>query len=313
MRRSKLVRSDVCAVVVTFFPPAEFEENLQAVAAQVAEILVVDNASPASAVRSIHAIGAEIGATIVCNPENTGLAAALNAGLRFARERGYTWLATFDQDSLATPDMVSKMLALATNHAESERVALISPVHVDRRLGLSYTNGAGLRGANWRLLTTAMTSGNLVNVAAADAIGGFDSTLFIDYIDNDFCLRLRRKGYHVVEASDALLWHSLGATEIHRFLWKNVRTTNHSALRRYYSTRNAIITWRSSWQVDLRWTLGDIRRFVFICAYILLWEKQKKDKLIAIAHGLWDGVRNVRGQRNVRSRGGGERGNDVEI
>lgn len=313
MRQPKITRSDICAVVITFFPPPDLAKNLEALAAQVAEILVVDNASPEASLRSIQSIGAKLGATIACNRENTGLAAALNVGLRFARDRGYTWLATFDQDSLATPDMVSKMTTLIANYGESEGLALITPLHVDRRLGLSYTNTACLsRGDNWRRLPTAMTSGNLVNVTAADAIGGFDGGLFIDYVDNDFCLRLRRKGYHIVEASDAVLWHSLGTMEIRRFLWKKVRTTNHSALRRYYSTRNGVMTWKRYWRFDLGWTLGDIRRFLFICAYILLWEKQKKEKLIAIGHGLWDGVRNVRGQRSVSSGQGKSRVNDVK-
>ena len=305
LRQSEIGRSDICAVVVTFFPPADVAQNLEAIAPQVATILVVDNASSESSLRPIHPVGAKIGATIACNRENTGLATALNVGLRFAREHGYRWLATFDQDGLASPDMMNKMIALVASYKEPERLALVTPLHVDRRLGLSYANRACLaRGDNWRLLPTAMTSGNLVNVAAADSIGGFDGSLFIDYVDNDFCLRLRRKGYHVVEASDAVLWHSLGTTEMHRFLWKKVRTTNHSALRRYYSTRNGVITWRNNWRFDFRWIVGDIKRFFLICAYILLWEKQKNDKLIAIAHGLWDGVRNVRGQRGVRSQRG---------
>lgn len=297
MNSSRSSRADICAVVVTYFPAPDCAQNLKALAPQVGEIVVFDNASSEASFDAIGRSIATLSVKVIRSRENVGIAAALNAALAFAHERGYKWLATFDQDSLASPDMISTMIALAATYPEPERLAVITPVHMMRHLGISYSGPHCLaRGADWRRLATTMTSGNLVNVRVAASVGGFDAGLFIDYVDNDFCLRLRRHGYHVVEASAAVLWHSLGDTKVHRFLWKRPRTTNHSPLRRYYTTRNRVITWRRNWRFDPRWTLWDVRKFFQGCAYILLWEEQKLKKLSAVARGLVDGMRNVRGK-----------------
>jgi len=304
MTRPGIGRADICAVVVTYFPPPDFPENLQALASQVSAILLIDNASAEASYCRITAVAAKLGVTVRRNPVNEGIAAALNTALSFAREHGYEWIATFDQDSLASPDMMERMVELLGSYEDTARLALITPVHKARHLGVSYSGSHCLaRGSNWRRLAIAMTSGNLVNVNTAISLGGFDSGFFIDYVDNDFCLRLRRNGYHVVEASTAVLWHSLGTTTVHRFLWKRLRTTNHPPTRRYYITRNRLISWKRHWRFDARWALWDMKKFLQSCAYILLFEEQKSAKLVAVAHGLWDGVRNVHGPMKLGSPG----------
>jgi rhamnosyltransferase len=43
-----------------------------------------------------------------------------------------------------------------------------------------------------------MTSGCLTNLAIWDESGGFSDELFIDEVDHDYCLNVRRHGYRVV-------------------------------------------------------------------------------------------------------------------
>lgn len=292
--------ANVCAVLVTYFPEPDWVRNLEALGAQVAEILVVDNGSPPSALEPIARLSPELRVTVLRNGENLGIAAALNAGVQFARERGYAWLATFDQDSLASPALIREMFAALSHYPEPARVAVITPVHVARNVGVSYALRYSLAdGECWRLLPSAMTSGNLVNVAAATSVGGFDGTLFIDYVDHEFCLRLRRQGYRILEASKAVLLHSVGQTEVRRFLWKRPTISHHSATRRYYITRNRILLWRQYWNFDLPWTLKDVRNSLYELIYIALWERQAVAKYRAIARGLLDAVRARRGKMSA--------------
>ena len=110
-----------------------------------------------------------------------GIATALNAGLEFARERGYRWLATFDQDSRATPSMIDDMFRALATYSQADRVAVVSPVHYDCQLQMGIRQPLfDVAGPGWRVILAAMTSGNLIDIQAADAVGGFDESLFID-------------------------------------------------------------------------------------------------------------------------------------
>ncbi len=289
-------RSDICAVIVTYFPQTQVIDNLRALAPQVARILVVDNGSPPELLQPIVAAALGLGGTVTSMERNAGIAAALNRGLEYARQNGYTWLATFDQDSQSTPGMIGEMTRALDSYPAPQEVAIVTPCHVDRRLGFTVRDrddqGAGAR---WRALRTTMTSGNLLRVDAALAAGGFDDGLFIDYVDHEFCLRLGRTGRRVLEASKATLLHSLGSMERRWFIFKRVTITNHAPLRRYYMSRNRLIVWRRYWRVVPLWVLRDIRRFVFETGYVMLYEHDVPAKLRMAARGLRDGLRNVRG------------------
>jgi rhamnosyltransferase len=289
-------RSDICAIVVTYFPKAGCADNLAALAPQVGKILIVDNGSSAESFAPVEAAARQLGVVVVRNGSNLGIATALNTGLTFAREQGFRWLATFDQDSSSTPGMIAEMAQAFASCPQPERVAIVAPCHVERRLGLTVRDGASEgSGEGWSRVLSTMTSGNLLNVAIATAIGGFDDSLFIDYVDHELCLRLRRHGYWILEATRTKLLHSLGSMERRLFLFKHVNVTNHPVVRYYYRSRNRLIVWRQYWRQEPSWVMRDIRRFLFETVYVVLYEKHKGAKLPMILRGVRDGTRGVRG------------------
>ena len=83
----------------------------------------------------------------------------------------------------------------------------------------------------------AITSGNLVRVSVFDQIGLYDEGFFVDCIDFDFCLRLRRAGYSIYRVPAAMMEHQLGDPV---GLPKGVQKyyARHSPVRRYYMYRN---------------------------------------------------------------------------
>lgn len=291
MSEPRIGQSDICAIFVTYFPTAESARAIELIAPQVDKILIVDNGSSQESFQNIESALERVSATIIRNGKNLGIAAALNLGLQFAQQGKYKWLLTMDQDSVPTSSMVDEMLAIQQIYSESKKIGLITPIHTNSATSTRYDSRHSLaKSDNWRLLSTAMTSGNLVSVNAASEIGGFDDKLFIDYVDHDFCLRLRRNGRHILEASKATLWHSLGNTTAHSILWRRPRTTNHSPLRRYYITRNRIYVWQQNWKFDPRWILRDIRSFFLESLFILFWESNKTSKLAAIMRGASDAI-----------------------
>lgn len=289
-------KRDICAVVVTYFPRAESAENLRTLSEQSGTLLLVDNGSSSSSLDSLQGATQRPGTIIIRLGSNLGIAAALNVGLRFAHEHGYRWLGTFDQDSRAIPGMLQEMACALASYPRPEEVAVITPCHVEQRLNLKVGERVcETAGSGWRTIRSAMTSGNLVRVAAALSIGGFDETLFIDLVDHDFCLRLRRHGYQVLEATRARLLHSLGSMERRRLAFKRVSVTHHPAIRRYYMSRNRIILWRRHWRHEPAWVLRDLRRFLSESLCIVLYERQTAGKLRMIIRGIGDAIRNRRG------------------
>jgi rhamnosyltransferase len=291
-----IARSDICAAVVTFFPQPESAENLLALAPQVGRVLIIDNGSPPQSLEPLERAARNLSVSVVRLGSNMGIATALNNGLRLAHSQGFRWLATFDQDSRATPSMLDDMARAWSEYPEHERVGLVAPLHRDRRVGITVSEGRREQaGPSWNVIRTTMTSGNLVNIAAAQAVGGFDDSLFIDYVDHEFCLRLRSRGYRILEATRATLDHALGNMELRSVGMARMGVTHHSALRRYYITRNRMLVWRRYWRPEPTWVLRDMRRFVSESAGIVLFEQEAGAKVRMTLKGIRDAFRNVRG------------------
>ena len=117
----------VAAVVVLYRPSSDVVSNVSAFAGQVDRVFAVDNseAPDAAVVESLRRIS---NLEYVPLGDNLGVATALNIGARHALGAGYEWLLTMDQDSAATPGMVSKMLEL-----RSRRPGPDNDRHLDAR------------------------------------------------------------------------------------------------------------------------------------------------------------------------------------
>ena len=85
-----------------------------------------------------------------------------------------------------------------------------------------------------------MTSGNVINLDAFKAVGGFSDEYFIDCVDFDFCAKLRQCGYQILRLNKIKLNHSLGKYKKKVIFGKAYTSFEHSALRRYYIVRNRL-------------------------------------------------------------------------
>jgi len=274
---------DIAAVVVLYRPDATVTDNIAACAEQVDTIFAVDNSERPDAA-FIATLDRCPGVCYIANGANQGIAAAMNVGARAARDAGFAWLLTMDQDSTVTAGMVERLRACAL--AGPDRIGLVSPVH--RQVGAE--RQAVPSGCHEVL--TAMSSGNLVNLDALADVGGFMEELFIDQVDHELCLRLWDSGYRVLEAGDADLIHRVGYIRRHTFPFR-AYSSNHSALRRYYMTRNRL--WVARMYRDTHPEFGRLQRATILkdIAKITLWEDHKGRKLAM----MWRGARDYRARR----------------
>lgn len=274
-------RDDICAVIVTYNPDERFCERLRVIQKQVGCVAIVDNGSsqiclPEEDLMTRQAIH------VIRNGRNEGLAYALNQGCRFAVGRGYNWILTLDQDSDPELTLVDNLVAAWNACPFRERVGAVGSSYVTIKGALSsgYSKGA------WREAVAVITSGMLFPAAVYQSVGPFREDFFIDYVDIEWSLRLRSRGYKIIVACQAVMFHRMGRPRVHRFLGKTVISTHHHALRRYYITRNRVTVWLRYFNAEPGYILRDMVSFLKEAAKIMLYEDAKVKKLVAILLGL---------------------------
>ena len=275
------MKVEVYAIIICYNPDLDLLlKNVESISNQVKQVIIVDNCS-----RNFSDYKQVIcpfeNVTFMRLEKNEGIAFALNFGLDYCIGK-CKWFISLDQDSCASPDMVDKLLMIAES-----KDGIIAPLIVDR-------NSVEEKGVDYTHLdsVTAITSGCLNNVEILKKVGGFDNKLFIDFVDHEICLRLKKAGYSIRHSEDAI-----GNIKIHHFWGLKVTTTNHSPFRRYFLFRNRLFVYKKYYK---RFPLWCFKGFVFMWRdifVILFFEKQKRENLKNICRGLRDGILNTFNRR----------------
>jgi rhamnosyltransferase len=283
----------ICAIVVTYQPEPglDLEGQVAALREQGAGVLLVDNASEPAARQRIEALAGSTGATTIFNPRNIGLAAALNQGIEHAAAAGYEWLATFDQDSRIMPGYFTAMWGALAAHPQPDRVGIMGPrfLHPGARTSSFAKPGSDLTlpyAPAWQ----AITSGSVIPLRLFKTVGLFREDFFIDYIDHEFCLRCRLRSWQVIEVGGAVLRHRQGTPKQHRLGWMRPVVTHHTPARYFYQTRNRLVVYREYGAFDPRWLARDLKETIRVYMKMLLFERQRWAKLVAILRGCGHGL-----------------------
>lgn len=214
---------------------------------------------------------------------NMGIAYAMNYALKAVK--GYDFLLTMDQDSYFLPGMMAKYKQKVEEQEKiNPQKAGVYSVNFDPRVD------AVVPGC--KKIDVAITSGSMIPVDIATKIGGFDENLFIDEVDNEFCYRVKKNGYDILEFPSIILKHSLGHQTFHQILGFHYNTFNHNALRKYYMTRNRIYVLRKYPEIRC-WYIKNIIKDVI---KVVLAENDKKHKINYIIKGMKDGIINHMGK-----------------
>lgn len=272
----------VVAGVVSFNPDLErLRENLDAVLHQVDEIVIVDNQS--QNFEEIKRLAAEFPRLHVHqNHSNGGMAKALNQIMTWASAHGASGALLLDQDSVVSRGMVS---ALADN--VDSGVGIVAPAIVDR-------SGPGRARASDSPTSVdyCITSGSLCSVSAWESVGGYDEALFIDFVDFDFCLRLRQRDLTIVRVPTSILLHEIGKITRHG----PFTAYHHSAFRSYHMARDMLYyayKHRRSprnLMVQHRGLLGTYIVLARKAVIVSLFEEDRFRRVVAILRGMLSGT-----------------------
>ncbi len=237
-------------------------------------------------------------------PHNIGIAEGLAQALGWAIDREYDFLWTFDQDSIPTPSCLEILLETHDRLAQTAnyKIGIIAPTPFDLRTetvvkSTIFANDhfAGFKhdeNADYYECDAPITSGSLISLAAAQAIAYPSKDLFIDGIDFDYGLRLRRKGFHNLVVPKAIMYHELGNPIQVNFLNKDRSIEQYSALRHYYICRNHTyleIRFASGYYRLTSW-MRRIKHLLVSIFWILLYDLENKQlKIWACLLGTYHG------------------------
>ena len=260
--------SDTTAtVVVTYSPDDGLFARLDKIACQGGMLFVVDNGSGPETQDCLRARLKELGGELLANPENRGLAAALNQGIARAEQLGCEWVLTFDQDSHPSQGMMKALIATAKASPQPERVAVVGPRIVEERFPSQIQRFIQPMWWGFRRVSCdqqdlhgvmqLITSGALTNVRHWRALGGFNESLFIEYVDYEYCLRARLAGLELRVSAKALLIHNLGTRQERSFFGKKFLPTFHNPKRHYYMMRNRVWMWSHYVWKKPQWAIFD--------------------------------------------------------
>lgn len=234
----------VIAIVAAYRPEPTLLENVRRTASQVRYVVVVNDGSPAGSESIFHQLEMT-GVTVLNQPANGGIAAALNAGISHARKEWEAdFFLTLDQDSLPEENYVRS--ALATFAQAQEAGVAVGFVSASSYSG----HPIPVRGSEQTFATAfdPMQSGWLIPRSTLDKVGGFDEGLFIDGVDSDFTMRTRCAGLSVLVGEGCEIQHDLGQRLPGQLLGKpltvlgrKVSYNYHSPSRVYYICRNGTL------------------------------------------------------------------------
>ena len=252
--------------------------NIEAILSQVNEIIIIDNGS--SNVDDIQKyISKYESITIIKNCTNKGIATALNQAAEYAVRKGYEWIITLDQDSVAPENLVSTY----SKFTYCNDIGIVCCKIVDRNFG--ELKEQKLKTKGYEEVPMCITSASMMNLNAWKQVGGFDEKMFIDSVDFDICLSMREYGLKIIRTYDAALLHEVGHSEIRKLFGKEYQIYHHSPLRYYYMVRNGIYLGKKH-----NFTIRAIYRAFRLFFLVILFEDDKFHKAKMMSLGFYHAI-----------------------
>ncbi len=270
-------KNEIAACVVLYQPDEQLFKNITSYCEFISRVFVIDNSDVPTDMSVLQAQYPSI--QYVFKGGNIGIATALNEAVAMARAEGFEWILTMDQDSSFAPGALSLYLTAATA-LDCSGVGIITLHHHMGEENASHQE--------WEQINSTMTSGNLLNIECHLETGGFLDKFFIDYVDHEFCLRIRKQGYAIWQNNRVNLMHQLGALKVKKIFGLSIPYTNHHPIRRYYITRNRLYVIFKYFSFSPSSSLAELSHMINEGIKIVLFEKDKLKKAKSIILGIKD-------------------------
>lgn len=263
--------------IVLYNPNIDFlTSNIEELSIITNKIILVDNGS-----NNIDEIEEKFlnKVILIRNEKNLGIAKALNQLLDKAYELKSDYLLTLDQDSKLPCSMIANMISNI-----SENTAIVCPIINDLNKSQKIEQKDEIEDVD-----RCITSGSLMVLSECKQIGYFDEKMFIDYVDFDYCKRIKIAKKRILRCKSAVINHEIGKRSVKKFFAWKVFPTNHNYIRVFYYSRN-IKYYMKKYNKEMNFKEKNYHRICLLWKFIsiLLYEKEKKLKIKYYFKGLKD-------------------------
>lgn len=282
--------------VVVVYNPSEYllGKCMASLVCQADKVCVVDN-SAADNARLFAPYADKV--RYIPLMENRGIAAAQNVGLRALAADGMEYVVFSDQDSVAGNDTVAALMkAYALLDGNGKKVGGVGTRAINVETGQPYRSksmeyesasvGAGGSEARVTRCDSIRASISLMRLSTFAEIGGYDESLFIDGVDNEWCWRAGASGYEFYIAESATISHHLGEGD--RKIAAH-RISISSAFRIFFQYRNYIWLCRRSY-VPMWWKRKNLVKYAVKLFYYPLFVSPRRQFLRRIFLGIKEGI-----------------------
>lgn len=282
-----LNRNTICCLIITYNPDENLLELSNIILNQVDKIIIVDNNSDRRGLEIIYRIVDNNMVHLIRNNQNFGIAKALNQGVLFAGELKYNWVINFDQDSVPFNNIIEIISEIYSLYPDKNRIGAIG---VNFKNVNSKNNYRKIDHKKYREKDYLITSGCLISTKIFFKIGGFREDFFIDDVDLEYSLRLRKNGKISLITKKYGMSHKVGAPKIMKIFGLSLSSSNHNSIRRYYKARNHVIL-SKEYLFKYPYFIAKTNYFFILSLIkILLIDDDKKTKIIASIKGIKDGI-----------------------
>lgn len=289
----------VLAVIVSYNPEIILLKKLVSqLCDQLCKVVIIDNGSINS--DDLKSLNLEYNVDIIFLKENLGIALAQNIGLRKAINSNFDYVIIFDQDSSINKTFISDLICTYTNLSVLDpNIATVGPTFIDTKTkkkslgvkykGLSFFSVLPKFGELATKSDYIISSGSLINPKTLSHIGLMDEKLFIDFVDIEWGIRAKQKGYTSYMSNEVFMDHTIGNYSkklplINKFI--NI----HSDFRKYFIVRNSIYLMLYS-SLPLNWKIIQFAKTIFYMTTIFFASSNKisvfKKYLLAIKDAIF--------------------------
>ena len=275
----------ICAGIVSYNPSIDrLLLSISSLQAQVSKIFIVDNDS-----QNIDEITQKLAdykqVSVYRNNANLGIAYALNQMCSYAQREKYEWILTLDQDTICPRNLVSLMIP----YTNREELGIICPA-----VNYEGWTCVAKKDISEEYVYACMTSASLTRLTYWSVVGGYRDDFFIDFVDNDYCMKLSLHGYKILRVYGCVINHQLGESgEINLFGIHRIRYSKHSPVRFYYMARNNYVfikEYKSNINVPKEYC-----KLLFVISKGIFFSDHKMNSLKLAYRGIKDGKKRKMG------------------
>lgn len=271
----------VCASIITYNVDEKIIEVVSSIIDQVEYVVIVDNASNDKTIEILKEIDKSKKVEVIFNKSNYGIAKALNQSIEIAKNKKMNWILTLDHDSICNEEMIKNMLLVNKKYNDQNTIGILAPkvFEMNKKDFISNKNTENY----YTEVKECIQSGSLFNMDVFDKIGCFNEDLFIYHVDFDYCERVIKAGYKILQCNNTILYHEEGYKIAKKFLGIDTFYNNYSSLAIYYITRNTVY-------MAQKYSIFYLKRILKDFIFILLYDNKRKERLSYWKKGLLDGI-----------------------